>query len=370
MLRIIFLCGSMEPGMDGVGDYTRRLSAELIRIGHRVDILALNDRFISEESEVVQLADGTELRVLRLPGNWSNIRRFNRAKKWIMGKNPEVISLQFVPYSFHRKGVPVGIDQFLLWLDRNYRWHIMFHELWLDNPNRFVQKAVAQIQQFVISRCVNRLKPVKVNVSVPYNKRRLQSLGIASDVLEIFGNIPDSRMRRHLVLDSLKKINAQKLLFFGLAPRGPYLTLVLNGLAGLLKKTGKHFCMVIVGADSPNKSAFIQALQESLSQERVSIIDCGYLNSDTLSSVIRECHVGVARSDPQFLGKSGSAIAMLEHGLPIWMPKLTDLQLVEYSFRRHLIFTDLNEALRFSDRSEYHSLLPGVARQFISQLTD
>ena len=34
-MKIVFICGCLEPGKDGVGDYTRRLSAELI--DHGVD---------------------------------------------------------------------------------------------------------------------------------------------------------------------------------------------------------------------------------------------------------------------------------------------------------------------------------------------
>ena len=32
-LRMVLVCGSVEPGRDGVGDYTRTLAAELVRRG-------------------------------------------------------------------------------------------------------------------------------------------------------------------------------------------------------------------------------------------------------------------------------------------------------------------------------------------------
>ena len=43
-MKILFFCGSAEPGKDGVGDYTRRLCGELLRIGHETQILSLFDR--------------------------------------------------------------------------------------------------------------------------------------------------------------------------------------------------------------------------------------------------------------------------------------------------------------------------------------
>ena len=46
-MNILFICGSAEPGKDGVGDYTRRLCGELLRTGHRTRILALCDNHAS-----------------------------------------------------------------------------------------------------------------------------------------------------------------------------------------------------------------------------------------------------------------------------------------------------------------------------------
>jgi hypothetical protein len=40
-MRIVFLCFSLEPGRDGVGDYTRALAGELIRPGHEVCAVAM-----------------------------------------------------------------------------------------------------------------------------------------------------------------------------------------------------------------------------------------------------------------------------------------------------------------------------------------
>ena len=47
-MKIVFLCGSLEPGRDGVGDYTRMLAAEIIRKGHNAAIVALADKYSLE----------------------------------------------------------------------------------------------------------------------------------------------------------------------------------------------------------------------------------------------------------------------------------------------------------------------------------
>ena len=50
-MKIMFICGSLEPGKDGVGDYTRRLCAHLKKHHIEVGILAYNDKFINSELE-------------------------------------------------------------------------------------------------------------------------------------------------------------------------------------------------------------------------------------------------------------------------------------------------------------------------------
>mgnify|MGYP003474349261 CR=1 FL=1 len=42
-MKILFICGSLEPGKDGVGDYTRRFCGELLKMNYEVQILSIND---------------------------------------------------------------------------------------------------------------------------------------------------------------------------------------------------------------------------------------------------------------------------------------------------------------------------------------
>ena len=42
-MKFAFICGSLEPGRNGVGDYTRRLAGELAAQGHECLLVSLND---------------------------------------------------------------------------------------------------------------------------------------------------------------------------------------------------------------------------------------------------------------------------------------------------------------------------------------
>ena len=49
-MKLVFICGSLEPGKDGVGDYVYILARELIDLGHTCLLIALNDQFLETSS--------------------------------------------------------------------------------------------------------------------------------------------------------------------------------------------------------------------------------------------------------------------------------------------------------------------------------
>ena len=49
-MNIAFICGSLEPGKDGVGDYLQRLGLELLQQGHKVSLIAIHDHFVVEDN--------------------------------------------------------------------------------------------------------------------------------------------------------------------------------------------------------------------------------------------------------------------------------------------------------------------------------
>src|ERR1700679_2438430 len=105
-MRIAFICSSLEPGRDGVGDYTRRLAGELIRQKHPSVIIGLNDTKISEIMSGSQEMEGTPIPVLRLPSMLPWKERETIARKWLNDFDPDWVSLQYVCFGFHIKGLP------------------------------------------------------------------------------------------------------------------------------------------------------------------------------------------------------------------------------------------------------------------------
>jgi hypothetical protein len=151
-LKIVFICGSIEPGKDGVGDYTRRLAGEMIRQGHRASILSINDKDVTNSCEEVQDDYGTKIQTLRLPSNKNYSQKIESAKEFLELIKPDWLCLQYVPFSFHPKGLHFGLADMLSKIGKGRKWHIMFHELWIgmDTRSSLKSSCVGFLQQKLI----------------------------------------------------------------------------------------------------------------------------------------------------------------------------------------------------------------------------
>ena len=126
-MRILFICPSLELERDGVGDCSRRLAEELVNQGHGCALVALNDQHLPLGEQ--QLAQEAGLQVLRLSAGLIWEQRMTRARQFLEQYQPDWLSLQFVPYGFHRKGFCFGLVSRLLSITRGSRRHVFFHEL-------------------------------------------------------------------------------------------------------------------------------------------------------------------------------------------------------------------------------------------------
>ena len=128
-MRIAFLTSCLEPGKDGVGDYTRDLAAACLAQGCTAQLIALNDRYVGAPLEGVQAARRTEIETLRLPASAPWRDRVRAAAHFLQQSCTDWISLQFVCYGFHPKGITLALPRHLAPLIADRRLHVMLHEL-------------------------------------------------------------------------------------------------------------------------------------------------------------------------------------------------------------------------------------------------
>lgn len=320
-MKIIFICGSLEPGKDGVGDYTRRLAGELFRRGLIVKLLALKDPFIKEDQEELQSQGDITIPVLRFGRNATRNYITLKTKEWIDHFNPEWLSLQFVPFSYHQKGLPLSLAKQLALLGNGRKWHIMFHELWtgMDKKDSFKLKILGNLQKHIVKKTIDTLVPEIINTHTRLYQAQLDKMGYKSELLPLFGNIPN------LFLSEEKRNGLINIAVFGGIHQGAKLQKWIKELP----KTS-NYKFHFIGSNGPEQEKWIATITKNNFEYQ----SHGWLRVEEISKILSKCQWGLT-STPYYLNeKSGSTAAMLEHNLIVfciarkWTPRDIKVELL------------------------------------------
>lgn len=369
-MRIIFLCGSVEPGHDGVGDYTIKLASQLIKYGHDACIIALKDKYAKENLDYSQQVHSAALPILRLKLSLSSADRLKEIKKRVKVFLPDWISLQYVPYGFNEKGTPVFLSAFLKKITNKSNWHIMVHEPYLPKQHSLKNKTVRLFQILSLKLLKKNLKPHVFHTSISEYQKLLEEIAIESRLLGLFGNIPvplNGKSNERL-LHSGKKFTG---VYFGAAPAPIYYSTFTEKLKAFCKNYNSSVEIIICGRSGKNGKKFAEEIENALAVYGGIVDVKGELETESLSNLFSEVDFGMSRVPPVFVGKSGSAISMLEHGLPLWIPLQNERSLNEYiDYRPDLCYYELSEIFNLKERKEFDNRLPGIASKLIKDLTE
>lgn len=318
-MKIIFLCGSLEPGCDGVGDYVRCLAAELVQQGHQAAIVALYDRQLSSVCSGTQEANDIALSILRIPFRWPVSEKFKIAGEWINQFNPDWLSLQYVPFSFQLKGLPFGLSSYLKKLGMGKRWHIMFHELWVGQEIESSPKHLlwGWVQQHLIHSLVSTLKPTIIHTQSQIHQALLAKLSITAQYLPLFSNIPvkkdkgASKSIRMKIPRENRKI--MSLVMFGMIHPGAPVHELAKEAALYERKHGRKILLQLVGRCGQEQYRW----ETVWKSEGLEVELLGAQPSERISEILENATVGISTTPIGRIEKSGTVAAMREHKLPV-----------------------------------------------------
>ncbi|PKD19672.1 hypothetical protein APR41_15775 [Salegentibacter salinarum] len=316
-MNILFICGCLEGGKDGVGDYVQILAKELLLQQHEVAILAINDPFLSvnEEEKIETILS------LRLSNKKSWGSRVIKSREWIDEIKPDHIMWHFVIYGYHPRGFsfrPIHIINKLL---KNYsQVSIMFHELWIGaaKEDSIKNKIIGEIHKLIIKYLVWDLKPVKVFTSNSTYMGLLSKEGIPSFLLPIFSNIPyipGAEILFEDILNARGIVNTEESLKLGIFGTIPFVW-QKEKFISQLKKTKSSITLFIAGRSNQYTAA---ELKDDLKKEipSLNIIILEEQPPAIISGFLQYIDMGITLTAPQLLEKSGVYAAYVEHGLPI-----------------------------------------------------
>jgi len=312
-MRIIFICGSLEPGKDGVGDYTRRLCGELLKQGVTVGMLAYNDKHLHNKMETIQESDGYAIPSLRLPHTWKSKARCKEAKAWIDLQNPEWLSLQFVPYAFHNKGVPVGLGRQLKEMGTNRKWHIMFHELWLGlrNNDSIKFRVIGFLQRKIVYFLIKKINLEVVHTHTQFYIAELLNMGLSPNYLPIFSNIPFNKITSENIISDIKKITF--VIFGTIHPNAPVKQFAEEVFDYFSSKKELNCNLIIIGKTGAEHNNWVKEFHLLGIDVKV----YGELKEEEVSYVLQDASFGITTNPIFVVEKSGTVAAMREHNLPV-----------------------------------------------------
>lgn len=314
-MKFLFLCGSLEPGRDGVGDYVRQLAGELLRKGHEAVGISLNDQYVTQEDFISPVLAKEELLLLRLPANWPATRRFQRAHQWVEEFQPDWISLQFVPHAFHSKGLPFFLGKYLRRLTQGWPVHLMMHEAWVGSePGTDLKRLlISMLQEALIIRMIKRIEPAVIHTHLPLYSERLARRGWRVLPLPLFSNIPVAQQALKREASTLFRVG-----IFSQVDTGSDFLAFIASLAAHVASQRPFQVLLIGGAASRMQQ--LQTTLESIASLRGSVHYTGFLAPAQVSEALQSCHLGITGVPRHALGKSGSVAAFLAHGIPVAAP--------------------------------------------------
>jgi hypothetical protein len=323
-MTIAFINGCLEPGRDGVGDYTQRLAAECKRQGTPTLTIGINDPFVQDVWRGVRL----ESPCLRFPAAWGWDQKLRATQEFLAEHKIDWVSLQFVPYSYASRGLVFGLGKRLKPLLDGRNAHIMFHECWIgsDPGDSLKVRLIGRVQRYLVGQMVQTLSPAVVHTSNPYYIALLAQGGIQARELPLFGSIGIRRSADLTWLYErlakagwpLTRDSHDQFLLFGffgsIHPIWPPEPL-FSRLAEAGKKTGKRIGILSIGLQGGGGE-----LWESMEKEygnRFLFLRLGEQAEERVGDFLGLIDYGLATTPMALIGKSASVAAMLEHGVPV-----------------------------------------------------
>jgi hypothetical protein len=381
-MKILFITGSLEPGRDGVGDYTVRLAAACTRLGHSCRIVALNDAFVSENRLDELVFEEITFPVLRLPGTGSPKGKSLHTQDFVRKFQPDWVSLQFVIYAFHPKGLPLFWIPFFRKIISGYRLHIMFHEVWADyrQDAPVLHRLMGSLQRRVVGWLFHSLKPLVSHTSNTFYQNMLRLNGISTRILPLFGNL---RLANNVQSEWLFEIifgqtglkitsenrNGHRLFgIFGTLRSEGNPTPVLNAIRS---GNSTHTNLILAIGRNPNLAGWQQLAKDYPELHFVSLNE---QPEERISAFFQLIDAGINTTNLMALGRSGTFAAMLEHGLPVLASpdfiKIYPQYQVAMPVYEQLFVMKENENLPpdIWQKQPPRSRIPEIAAQFLKDL--
>jgi hypothetical protein len=260
----------------------------------------------------------------------------------------------------------------------------MLHELWLglarSDSLRF--RMVGSLQRRRLLAFLERLRPTSLHTTNEAYQLSLARQGWLAEVLPLFGNVPVAPIDPMRAQFALKEIAGDALpplprsigvIFGTIHPQwNPAETIAW--LKAAARESRRPITLVAIGRVGAHGSQLLAKLARD--QKDITIVSLGAQSPEVISHTLHAADFGIATHPWALLEKSGTTVSLLEHGLPVLVPR------DDWQSRDGALSAARDELLRrmstfppaeFSDwlrlRRSPAAQLPLVASAFVRQLS-
>ena len=300
------MAAALPPLIDGIGDYTARLAAELADGNYglrRVTVLA-GDAAAAGADPIA----GVAARGAFDPGRPASVGRLLDA---IADDRPDWVVLQYNPFSFGRRGLNLLLPRAMAAVGRRSpgtRVAVMFHEAYVPAINwRFgVMAAYQRWQYWQLGRAADVLffsmASYRAHGRRWFPGKPAVHLPVGSNLPRVPVHVDEARRRLGIGSDELV------LGVFGMAhPSRPFSAVA--AAAAALRLAGRQARILYIGGDGP---ALRAALAEA---DRANAITDGPLPADECSRRLSAVDVAFSTYIDGVSTRRGAMMAALQHGI-------------------------------------------------------
>lgn len=375
-MKLLFICGSLNPGRDGVGDYTRQLAKACVELGHECLLVSLcdcvNETNQTEGIQYIRRKDQLQL---------TPVEQDEFLKKIIQWA-PDWCSLQMVCFAFNPRGFVHYLFRFLERIPPAIPRHIMFHELWVRQcpVMPFKLRILGLLQRWQILRAVNHWGPTICHSSNPLYQSLLASNGVSARRLPLFGNIPIAEADRSVITPLLPWFPAgidERIVIVPFSQLDRWEVVeAFDRLHALAEAAGGLKLRIVqVGLDRNGEQRWEQ-IQSLAKQWGWSCNMLGPQDAAVVSQLMLSADIGLNSAHIQISQKSGAVISMLEHGLQVICAGINPESRAKVEMpneERLLSINDTDDvlvgALTHPKKQLPSPFLLDITKQFISDLT-
>lgn len=352
-LQVLFMCSTLEPAKCGVADFILTLATQISARGITCACIAIHDPYVqpSEESQIHRGVYGNII-IIRIPSRFSWRLKKKLIKSQLESLRPEWVSLHYVPYAYNAKGLPFSFLNSLLPLRDLSKWEITAHELWVDPTSSLRHHVLSILQRRIFHRLYLRLRPVVVHVTNQAYQSELSKHSIQSSLLPLFSNI----LPFQLPVKPKRSVSQWNFILFGAINPDWKPDDLLEQIEIARCVHGIQTCnFVSVGRISDYAAHLWDSLQ-SLPYPAFRFKRLGLLPAERVSEQLQLADFGICVVPDVLIEKSGSVAAMLRHGLPIIISRLSigsEMWQQELRRRGHYILLDSSFVQTIVTASKY-----------------